>query len=96
MMEEKKDVQMSESMFAYLIENAVKQQMRINELETRLYSLQMRCINEIVTDLFLKKFGWEKVLGWIHKEYEPIITLYGIGDEMIENILKERLADLND
>lgn len=93
MMEEKrKDIQMSESMFEYLIETVVKQQMHIN----RLHILQMKAINEVVTDSFLKKFGWEKTIERIHEEFEPVIILYGIDDEMLENVLRERLADIDD
>lgn len=97
MMEEKrKDIQMSESMFEYLIETVVKQQMHINTLEARLHILQMKAINEVVTDSFPKKFGWEKTIEWIHEEFEPVIILYGIDDEMLENVLRERLADIDD
>ena len=96
MEEKKKDIQMSESMFEYLIETVVKQQMHINSLEARLHILQMKAINEVVTDRFLKKFGWEKTIEWVHEEFEPVIILYGIDDEMLENVLRERLADIDD
>ena len=96
MEEKKKDIQMSESMFEYLIETVVKQQMHINALEARLHILQMKAINEVVTDSFLKKFGWKETIDWIHEEFEPVIILYGIDDEMLENVLKERLADLDE
>ena len=96
MEEKKKDIQMSESMFEYLIETVVKQQMHINVLEARLHILQMKAIDEVVTDRFLKKFGWEKTIEWVHEEFEPVIILYGIDDEMLENVLRERLADIDD
>lgn len=96
MEEKKKDIQMSESMFEYLIETVVKQHVHINALEDRIHILQMKAINEVVTDSFLKKFGWEETIEWIHEEFEPVIILYGINDEMLENVLRERLADLDD